>query len=573
MPSHFRRRPWYQRHPGTVLALVVLVVAAGGVAVWQVSRAGKRSPATTGGSILANAPSKPSATTAARSGGGAATGTPTTARTGAAEVSKAPARAKPATFSGSYGTEASWVVAENRKAGTDSWRIPPGTTSSTISGYADHTSAHLGNKVTLYVSTAAPSFQVSAYRMGYYGGTGARLIWQSGTLHGSVQASCPVNDSTYTVSCSWTPAVSFTLNRAWVQGDYLLKLSASTGGASYVPLTVTDPASHATYVILNSVLTWQAWNPYGGYDCFQGPTGQLGPTDPIRARVVSYDRPYEYSYSDGQGSGDFMNLEYPAVRFAEEHGLDVTYMTDIDLNDNPALLEHHRALLSMGHNEFWTAAERQALVTGKADGVNLVFFGATPGLRPARMQPSPLGPDREMAAYRNATEDPVTSTNPTLSTPNEWGDPPLDKPSNWIVGNSYGGYGINATMVIVDPTAWPFANTGAQQGTGLAHLILGDYDHYVPDRNGPQDVQILAHSPVTTSYGSNGNADMIYYTDPTSHAGVFSTGTIGWVGFLNSCGPGVPCGTVQTITGNVLRLFGTGPAGKTEPSQSNSSSY
>lgn len=596
MARHFRRRPWYRRPPAT-LVLALLVLAVGGVAGWQISQSPKTgsSPVATGRAASSNAAS----TTDRAASEAAATGT--TARTDTAQAdtaqtdrtrrvasgtarttsanaadrlaTKAPRHAKPATFRGTYGTEASWVIAENAKRGTDSWRIPPGTTDPTISGYADHTSAKLGDRVTLYVSTEAPSFHVSAYRMGYYGGTGARLIWQSTTLPGSVQAACPVNDTTYTVSCSWTPSVSFTVTRAWVQGDYLLKLDDSTGGASYVPLTITDPASHATYVILNSVLTWQAWNPYGGYDCFQGPTGQLGPTDPIRSRVVSYDRPYDYSFSDGEGSADFLNLEYPAVRFAEEHGLDVTYMTDIDLSQNPSLLEHHKALISLGHNEFWTAAERQALVTGMSAGVNLVFLGATPGLRPARLTSSPLGPAREMVAYRDADEDPITAKDPALSTPNEWSDPPLNKPNYEIVGNTYGGYGINAPMVIVDPTAWPFAHTGVQQGTSLAHLILGDYDHYVPDQLGPQDVQILAHSPVTTSYGTSGDADMIYYTDPKSGAGVISTGTIGWVGFLNSCGPGVPCQTVQRITGNVLRLFGQGPAGKTEPSQPNTAAF
>ena len=40
-----------------------------------------------------------------------------------------------------------------------------------------------------------------------------------------------------------------------------------------------------------------------------------------RARVVSYDRPYAAE----NGSGNFLGLEYPLVRWAEQHGLDVTY--------------------------------------------------------------------------------------------------------------------------------------------------------------------------------------------------------------------------------------------------------
>lgn len=598
MASHFRRRAWYQRRSAQVV-LALLVVSAAGVAGWQTYRSVQSNPVAAGQSSRSSARSTSNGSTAAASStapsrrigaqtkpaGLVSAGTTTTVGTttttsGTADLrhSKGPGtkgttRAKPATFTGPYGTEASWVVAENARPGTDSWRIPPGTTDPKITGFADHTSAEMGDRVTVYVSTSAPSFQVAAYRMGYYRGTGARLIWQSTTVSGSVQHSCPVNYTTYTVACSWTPSLSMAITRNWVPGDYLLKLNASTGGASYIPLTITDPGSDATYVVLNSVLTWQAWNPYGGYDSFQDPTGAFGPTDPNRSRVVSYDRPYDYTFSDGQGSADFLNLEYPAVRFAEEHGLDVTYLTDIDLSLHPSLLAHHKALLSLGHNEFWTAAERQALVTGMSHGINLMFLGATPGLRPARLAPSRLGPDREMVDYRSANEDPVTATDPALSTPNDWSDPPLEKPSEEIVGNTYGGYGINAPMVIADPTAWPFANTGVKKGTSLPHLVVGDYDHYVHDEFAPRDVQILAHSPVKTSYGTTGTADMLYYTDPKSDAGVISTGTIGWVGFLNSCGPGVPCQTVQRITGNVLRLFGQGPAGRTEPSQSNTADF
>jgi hypothetical protein len=45
------------------------------------------------------------------------------------------------------------------------------------------------------------------------------------------------------------------------------------------------------------------------------------------------------------------------------------------------------------------------------------------------------------------------------------------------------------------------------------------------------------------------------------------------VGYLNACGPGVPCPTIQAITANVLRLFGQGPSGRTEPSVANARQF
>ena len=75
----------------------------------------------------------------------------------------------------------SWVVAENRKPGTRAWRIPKWTPSR-IEGFADHVSAKRGNRVRLFVSTSARHFHVEAFRFGYYGGDGARLVWRSGRL-------------------------------------------------------------------------------------------------------------------------------------------------------------------------------------------------------------------------------------------------------------------------------------------------------------------------------------------------------------------------------------------------------
>ena len=50
---------------------------------------------------------------------------------------------------------------------------------------------------------------------------------------------------------------------------------------------------------------------------------------------------------------------------------------------------------------------------------------------------------------------------------------------------------------------------------------------------------------------------------------MLATGTIGWIPALEGCSgtlPACPAGAVQDVTGNILRLFGEGPAGKHNPS-------
>jgi len=38
----------------------------------------------------------------------------------------------------------------------------------------------------------------------------------------------------------------------------------------------------------------------------------------------------------------------------EQMGLDVTYTTDVDVHQNPALLTNHRSFWSLGHDEYWS---------------------------------------------------------------------------------------------------------------------------------------------------------------------------------------------------------------------------
>jgi len=88
----------------------------------------------------------------------------------------------------------------------------------------------------------------------------------------------------------------------------------------------------------------------------------------------------------------------------------------------------------------------------------------------------------------------------------------------------------------------------------------------------PPGVEVLMHSPVTCPGVGASYSDMTYYTAP-SGAGVFATGTTGWVCELTaSCvqdprsHPELP---ILQATKNVLITFGSGPAGQAYPSISN----
>ncbi|MGO8873938.1 MAG: N,N-dimethylformamidase beta subunit family domain-containing protein [Acidimicrobiales bacterium] len=477
------------------------------------------------------------------------------------------------------------MVAENMKKGTPSWEIPATNQPGVIQGFSSTTYAAEGDAVDLYVSTAAPSYSVVAYRMGYYRGAGGRAVWGSKQLPGVIQPACRFAAGINMVSCAnWSLSTTIDITKAFVPGDYLLKLTTSTGQSSYVLLTIWDPASTATYLVVGRSLTEAGWNTYGGYSFYQG----LGPCTlgsgsyPVcnRARVASLDRPFD----SGDGSSDFLSNEYPLVRFAEQHGLDVTYVTDITINARPATVLQHRAILSLGHDETWTYNERAAVQSAMNAGVNVIYFGAASVLRHARLEPSPLGVDRLVVDYRDPTEDPLKGDLDNI-TGNTFDSPPTDLPPAAMTGEVYAGYippgGTAQPFAVANSGSWFFKGTGLLNGSEVPGVIQSDIDHQITGPLDPPTLQILGHSPVPLGdvYTNQGKwsgftyADTVYWTAPTSEAGVFDSGTVNWINMLAPCSGQSSCATplMDRMTGNLLWLFGQGAAGKIIPAVPNAS--
>jgi N,N-dimethylformamidase beta subunit-like, C-terminal len=451
------------------------------------------------------------------------------------------------------------VRAENAKPGTGDWRLTHDGAAHDIEGYLNTTSAQRGDTVTLFASTVAPSFTVAAYRMGWYQGTGARLIWTSDAIEGREQAAPTLIGTTNTYEARWDPSTAFPITDDWPDGSYLLKLVASTGQQRWVPLTIRDDASTATYVIVNAAATWQAYNHWGGCSLYNCPGA---PGD--RSKMVSFDRPYDIATD---GSGDFIGNELPVVMRSEELGLDATYTTSIDVHEHPELLTHHKAVISLGHDEYWSKAMFDGAIAARDAGVNLAFLGANAVYRQVRFEPSELGADRHMVNYRS-TADPIRSTDPSQTTVS-FRDAPVNRPEAALIGEQYQCNPVRVDGVVVEPDNWIWAGSGVSAGSHIEILVGSEYDQYVHGQGGPDNVEIVAHSPLDC-HGHAGFSDVTYYT-ALSGAGVFASGTNYWVSKLTPQDfPESPYNPVVTrTTENVLLAFGAGPAGQAHPSVPN----
>jgi hypothetical protein len=132
------------------------------------------------------------------------------------------------------------LASENSLAGDPHWHIRHRGAPNAMLGYAGQASVLPGESVTLYASTTARSFTVSAFRIGWYGGDLARLVWKSGTVRGHRQRQPAVRQPTNTVETDWGPSLTIPTHD-WPEGSYLLRMDSEAGAQRYVPVTVRLP--------------------------------------------------------------------------------------------------------------------------------------------------------------------------------------------------------------------------------------------------------------------------------------------------------------------------------------------
>ena len=448
--------------------------------------------------------------------------------------------------------------------GTANWRITYPGPEHAIEGFADRTSTLPGQPVQLFVSTTADSFTATAYRIGNYTGSEALQVFKSAPQPGAKQADYLVQQPTHTVVAPWKPSLKLETT-GWQPGDYLIRLDGANGVQQFVPLTVRTPSNAGRIVIINAVTTWQAYNRWNGYSLYRGRDGKYS----TRSRAVSFDRPYQADTM--QGAGDFLYFEFPFLIFAERSGHQLGYATDVDLHADPHLLDGARAVVTLGHDEYWSANMRNNVVTARDAGVNLAFLGGNEIYRHMRFEPSPLGPSRIEVDYKSFAEDPASKIDPMDAT-QEWRDPPNPRPESVILGNFYRCNPVSADMVVAAPDSWLLKGIVVPEQR-LPGMVGNEYESVDLDVPTPRPLQVLFHSPITCR-GGFGFQDTSYYTAP-SGAGVFSSGTQRWIcGLDPGCTfPGPAVDKVHRVftamTTRLLDAFAMGPAGKTYPAVDN----
>ncbi len=457
------------------------------------------------------------------------------------------------------------IQIENSNPGTPGWNdFNAVLNDTTLSGYGSKISVNHGDSIDFYVTTTSSSVTIDIYRTGYYGGAGARKLTSLGTFPG-VQQPMPTPDpKTGMISCNWTKTATLNVPSNWVTGVYLAKLTDANGDSSFIFFVVRDDGGHEAIDFQTSVTTYEAYNVWGGTSLYNNNTnGKIYPY--AHATKVSFDRPF--NPGDSNGAGHYFFWEYKFVYWAESQGFDLTYTTDVDTDTNVNPLTNHKAFLSVGHDEYWSAGMRQNVQNAINAGVNVAFFSGNAVYWQIRFEPNAAGvPDRVEVGYKDFADlsdppgpDPELNVNNSIVTTN-WRDPVVNQPENALMGVMYEEQvGQSYPFVVQNASNWVYTGTGFVNGSSVPGIVGYEYDRVWNNGLTPSGLTVLGNSPVVACCGVGNSVSNATIYKAASGAWVFAAGTIQWSwGLANIQGNTFANAGIQQMTTNILNAFTTG---------------
>ena len=445
------------------------------------------------------------------------------------------------------------ITIENQKPGCAEYVLKSPALAGEVEGYASKTSLAVGDTLEIFANVVrAQGVRCDVYRIGYYQGLGARLVSAGAGVFVHPQPLPTANSTTGLLECQWQSTFSILVEQGWVTGYYLCKLTNDDGLESYVPFIVCESDRVAPLLVQASVTTWQAYNFWGGISLYINrlPTAVGFAGD--RGYQVSFDRPYAAGVDIGW-------VEHGLVRFIERMGYDIGYVTNIDIDRAPELLDGRQLFVTAGHDEYWSLNERNSVQNARDAGLSLAFLSGNTAYRRIRLESSSAGVERRViTCYKSGTLDPHTHAPDTTA---DYGQPPDAAPENALLGVLWSGWSDlqGFPFLVAAPDHWIYEGTGVKANDMLGHVIGNEWDITSDNGLSPSGLEIVGDSPVLHEYGFISRATAtVYYPTPTSF--VFAAATIGWANGLGT--PGLVDARLQRVTENILVRAGLFPQAK-----------
>jgi hypothetical protein len=319
----------------------------------------------------------------------------------------------------------------------------------------------------------------------------------------------PIPEDAAAHGTQWSATYRFTAGD-WPSGWYEARLLATrTDGTiadSRAGFVLRAPAQRpgSTILIELALNTWNAYNDWGRSNLYLGGTavsfrrpfgrGFLDRPDPLAHRNANIAREPDLggdawleharasAISSWSACAGWPTWEGPFVAWAEGAGYRFDYATNADLEERPRVLDGHRLMLSIGHDEYWSSPMRDTVEAFVAGGGHVAFLSGNTSFWQARLEDG----GATMVSYKDRArvEDPMRKPDPARLT-SMWCDPIVGRPEAAMTGVSFsrGGYARQAGCTprgprgytVWRPEHWLFAGTDLRYGDllGDEHCVVG----------------------------------------------------------------------------------------------------
>jgi hypothetical protein len=279
--------------------------------------------------------------------------------------------------------------------------------------------------------------------------------------------------------CDWPVAATITAGADWRSGYYDIALGDPTGETAHHFVCVRAGAAKARMALVLSTNTLHAYNYWGGASAYchveslmrrekplaeamEGAIGVLSARRPFPPLLLSPPpdmprlvnlRPRDFgertwagadpvwsrahSQSPYDGSAGYLNKwEHAFVRWAEgEEKFTLDYLTDFDLDRDARALDGYDVAILVGHSEYWSGPERDAIEAFVDRGGRLAIFSGNTAFWKVRWED-----DGKTLVCRKWKGEDDTGANADKT--HLWSHPMFARPEAAITGLSflYGGY-------------------------------------------------------------------------------------------------------------------------------------
>lgn len=361
-----------------------------------------------------------------------------------------------------------------------------------IFAYAWPQSTVAGGRIGLHVSGDTGTVDIEVVRQGAHD----EVVWRR---NGVAVGDHPTPDDASTQGCGWPAAIEIESRDDMRSGFYLVRLrhGAETAQAFFV-LRSAMPARHTSRLLVLSTSTWAAYNDWAGPSYYTGgfrsslqrplPGGFLERPEALRFRAaflhsIPPDEGLAYLSQDISLwciAAGWAQWERFFVAWAERHGINFDFAVSADLETIPGLLDPYDLYVSVGHDEYWSAAMRDAVEGFVARGGNAAFFSGNAAFWQIRHEDDATA----QVSYKLEPErDPLFGTDRQRNVATMWSDPLAGRPENEMTGVSFtrGGYAHlpnapgNGGYTVWRPDHWIFAGSGLGYGDllGADPVVVG----------------------------------------------------------------------------------------------------